>query len=358
MVTFLLIALLLGRCENCEKDAMGAIKTAVFELSAIGVQQELATTISDLLRLELTECERYAVIGKGTMTETLGEDLVAVGMSEAVMYSDSLGASLAVIGQITVLGRKTIISVSLINKWTKETLFTDKFTSGSLEDIEIVIKRLADALCEMKKAKTSVTVETVTEEEARPRRRRSSYHTGGVMLGYLFPTFGTYGREVEGDYWDDDLSLGNVIISMPGFSIQYLYEMPHHMAEMCGRMHWKSRSFSMAVEFGGYRFLSLEDVAPFVGGGVGMSWGRMPDYIETTFHDYGDYSYTNTEVHMKSFNGLSLTAGGGLALFRTYDFHFLLSLKYNIVLTDGCPNGFLFSFGVTYKGGGGSCIGI
>jgi hypothetical protein len=106
----------------------------------------------------------------------------------------------------------------------------------------------------------------------------------------------------------------------------------------------------MAVEFGGYRFLSLEDFSPFVGGGVGMCWGTMPKASDS------EYSWFTPET----FNGLSLTGGGGMALFRTYDFHFLVSLKYNIVLAEGAPNGFLFSFGLTYKksGGGGACMGI
>jgi TolB-like protein len=355
MVAVLLAALVFGVCESCEKDESGAIRTAVFELSAVGVEKELVTTVSDLLRIELTECKRYAVIDKGTMIETLGENLVAAGMSDAVTYSDSLGASLAVIGHMTQLGSKIIVSVSLINKWTKKTVFSDKFTSASVEDIDMVIKRLSDALCEMKKAKTSVTVETVTEEEAKPRRRRESYHTGGVTLGYLFPMFGSYGKTVEGEFLDED-SMGTVIVAMPGFNVLYLYETPYYMAEMDFRWHWKDHSFSMAVEFGGYRFLSLGDVAPFVGGGVGMCWGRIADSVSTTDYDY--YSYTR--VHSRDFNGLSVSPGGGVALFRTYDFHFLMSLKYNIVFDESFPNGFLFSFGITYKksGGGGCCIGI
>jgi hypothetical protein len=129
------------------------------------------------------------------------------------------------------------------------------------------------------------------------------------------------------------------------------------MAEMGFRRHWKGHySSSMALEFAGYRFLSLADFAPFVGVGVGMCWGSIADSVTITHYDY----YSISRVYTRTFNGLSFSPGGGIVLFRTYDFHFLVGLKYNIVLAEGVPNGFLFSFGITYKksGGGGCCIGI
>ncbi len=339
----LLWVLLFAECDGCSAKT----NVAVFEFEAIGIEKDLVTTISDLLRLELSECDKYKVIDKGTMIDTLGEDLVVSSMDKAVEYSDSLGASLVVIGHMSKLGNKIIISVSLINKWEKERIYTDKLTSSSVEDLETVVKRLAASLCEMKKAKESVTVETVTEEEAMPRRRRESYHTAGFMLGYLFPMGGSYGKKVESELWDD-VRLGGNIKAMPGGSFLYFYETPYYMAEVAWRFHARSNASLFGVGFSGYRFLSLEDISPYIGGGLGMSRGRRVMSIDTT-----DYYY---DIPGENFDGLTLDVGGGIVAFRTYDFHFLANLKYHIVFAEGTPNGFILSFGISYKKkGGGGC---
>ncbi len=340
----LLWMLLFSNCDGCSSKT----NVAVFEFDAIGIEKDLVTTISDLLRIELSECNKYKVIDKGTMIDTLGEDLIVSGMDKTVKYSDSLGASLAVIGHMSKLGNKIIISVSLINKWEKEKIYTDKLTSLSLEDLEMVIKRLAGSLCEMKKAKESVTVETVTEEEAMPHRRRKSYHTVGILLGYMFPVGGSYGKKVDGNRYESQLS--GDIEQMSGAMGIYIYESSKYMAQMSYKGYSKSKSSLANVTFSGYKFLSLEDVSPYVGGGLGMAWVRKFTSIDSTYDSY--YSYIDTP----RFDGLSLEFGGGIMLFRTYDFHFMVDMKYHIVFTEGTPNGFIFSFGVSYnKKDGGGC---
>ncbi|MCK4306941.1 hypothetical protein KAW50_01795 [candidate division WOR-3 bacterium] len=347
----LLWVLLFTECDGCSSKT----NVAVFEFEAVGIEKDLVTTISDLLRLELSECDKYKVIDKGTMIDTLGEDLVVSSMDKAVEYSDSLGASLVVIGHMSKLGNKIIISVSLINKWEKERIYTDKLTSSSVEDLEIVVKRLATSLCEMKKAKESVTVETVTEEEATPRRRRESYHTVGLLVGYLFPMGGSYGKKTEGN-WYEDTRLSGDVRRMPGGSGVYIYENPNYMAQVVYRLHGRSQSSLANVAFSGYRFLSLEDISPYVGGGLGMGWGTITTSVDSTYSEYSETWHYH--INPESFDGLSLELGGGVMLFRTYDFHFLADLKYHIVFGGGIPNGFILSFGISYKkksGGGCGC---
>ncbi|MBI4722913.1 MAG: hypothetical protein HY769_07985 [Candidatus Stahlbacteria bacterium] len=361
---YILLSLIFAECDKCPP---GIIKVAVFEFSSIGTKKELSTTISDLLRIELTNCTKYEVMDKSKMISIMGEDLVVTDMGQAIGYSESLSVSYAVIGNINKLGNKVIISVSVINRWTKSRVFSDKLTSANVDDIETVIKRLATTVCEFKKSGKHVTVETVTAEEARPKLRRTSYGTAGLLLGYIFPFVGSFGKEVEGDegyyyYTNNELSLKGNVTQMPGGGISYLYETPSYMMEASYRLHQRTQNFYTGIEFAGYKFLSLEDFSPFVGGGLGMGWGSKIVGIDTNYHswerwDYeGDSSYTvydtSYSYNKKGYDGLSISLGGGVVFFRTYDFHFFVSGNYIFLLAPGTPNGLMITFGLTYKMGG------
>jgi TolB-like protein len=366
-MSYFLAFLLLPFEETCP-PVRKKPKLAVFELQQIGVEKELVTIVSDLLRIELSECPNYRVISKEVMILVLGDTLTVKDMDDVKTKSDSLKAKLAVTGHITQLGTKIIVSVSLISVRDKVAIFNDKLTSSNIEDLELVIKRLADALCTMEKAKTRVTVETITEEEAKPKRRRASYHTAGLLLGYMFPLGGSYGKDIERRryyYWNTDyerflLKKPGNIASMPGWNITYFYEMPYYIAEMCGRMYRKKSAFFINIIFSGYKFLSLQDFAPFVGGGIGMGWGNKVTSVDSSYEvsynqDTTWYYYSGKE---EGFNGLVVEIGGGLVVFRTYDFHFILSLKYHIMFAEGTPNGFIINFGVSYKKGKEGCCGL
>lgn len=354
----LLALLIFGDCNHCPP---GKIKVAVFEMTGAGVDKELLTTVSDLLRLELAECIEYKVVEKECMTDTTGKMLTATTMEQAVEQSESLKVSYAVIGNITKLGNKLIISVSLVDRWSKQKVFTDKITSSNIEDLETVVKRLASGLCKREKASDRVTVETITEAEAKPKLRRESFHTVGLLLGYMFPMGGSYGKKIEGDiYGNGSPKIEGDVTEMPGGSIAYLYETPYYMGEVAYGFYKRSYSSLWGINFSGYKFLSLNDVSPFVGGGIGMGWGWNKVVVDTNYWVSGVSDtnwYYNTEP--KGFDGLSLSLGGGIVAFRTYDFHFIVSIKYNIILASGgTPNGIILGFGVTYKQSqkGGCCI--
>jgi hypothetical protein len=128
------------------------------------------------------------------------------------------------------------------------------------------------------------------------------------------------------------------------------------------RLHNRTDNIYTGVEFAGYKFLSLEDVSPFGGGGIGMGWGSRVVGIDTNYYswerwDYdGDSAYTvydtSYSYDRKGYDGLLISIGCGVTLFRTYDFHFFISGKYLFLLCSDYPNGFMVTFGLTYKMGG------
>jgi TolB-like protein len=304
----ILCCLLLFRSEETCPPIREKPKLAVFEFQGIGVEKKnLTTIVSDLLRDELSKCPNYRVISKEVMIVVLGDTLTVKDIDDVKTKSDTLKAKLAVIGRITQLGTKTILSVSLINVRNKVTIFTDKLTSSNIDDLEIVIPRLAKALCKMEKAKSNVTVETVTEEEAKPKRRRSSYFTGGMLLGYFFPL-------------GDEKKMY--------FNSVYLYEMPYYMVEATLDF-FSLFPLPRYVTFCIYRFLNLEDFSPFIGGGVG-----------TEEYETEEYKYAHHFL---------IKGGIGFVAFRTFDFHFILNVRYKFIFTEELKHGIMLNFGLTWR---------
>jgi TolB-like protein len=355
------VAFLLLPFEECppirEKPRL-----VVFEFQGIGVEKELNAIVSDLFRVELTECPRYRVIHKEVMQAVLGDTLGVRNMDEIKEKSALLKAKFAVTGRITQLGTKIILSVSLIDARNKVAIFTDKLTSSTVEDLEIVIKRLSDALCTMEKAKTKVTVETITQEEAKPKLRRQSYHTVGIFMGTLMPIARSYGRKVEGEdyyYWDWErrrVRLGNYISQMLGYGFSYLYETSYYMAEVTAKVYTESESAFLGFIFSGYKFLSLEDFSPFWGGGLGMGRGTRVTGVDSTWREYD--STWRYEPKREDFDGLIVEIGGGFMFFRTYDFHFILNLKLNIMFAEEIISGVTINFGISYKSKERGCCGL
>ncbi|MDD5529304.1 MAG: hypothetical protein PHX21_04665 [bacterium] len=359
MLILLSLLLFMGNCPKCPP---GKIKLAVFEISGSGIEKEFLTTISDLLRIDLEDCGEYIIMSKEDMMEALNGNLSSTGGTEEISkICEKMKVSYAVTGNVVKLGNKLIISVALIDRWEKIRIFEDRLTASSMEDLETTIKRLAEALCKQSKAKENVTVDNITEAEAKPKLRRTSFSTGGVMVGYTFPTVaGSFGKKVEQTYDYDTYNsiyrvTGNVG-PIPSVGLAYIYETSRYMGEVFGTQNFKDGTEFLSLGFSWYRFTSLEDVAPFIGGGLGMVWGSKVTGVDSTEHyDSWDttYYYRYTE-NRESFDGMLLSVGGGVEFFRTYDFHFLLNVSYNIIFAAGTPNGLSIRFGLIYKKSGDS----
>ncbi|MFA5031870.1 MAG: hypothetical protein WC614_02520 [bacterium] len=372
MIILLSLLLFLGNCPKCPE---GKIKLAVFEINGAGIEKEFLTTISDLLRIDLEDCEEYIIMSKEDMMGALNGNLSVIGGTEEVSkVCEKIKVSYAVTGNVVKLGNKLIISVALIDRWEKIRIFEDRLTASNMEDLETTIKRLAEALCKQSKAKENVTVDNITEAEAKPKLRRQSFSTGGVMVGYMFPMGKSLGKEV--DYGYDGYGYEGYtsrvkgdIGSFPLFGLAYLYETSYYMGELFASVGSKGSTFMGIVDFSCYRFMSLGDVSPFIGGGLGMAWGdkvtevivikdsslHYSYYPDSTYYSYYTYEKKVTD----RIDGMMASVGGGVEFFRTYDFHFIVSAGYNIIFSSGTPNGLVIRFGLIYrKSGESNCCGF
>ncbi len=293
-------------------------KVVVFELEPIGIADHVARTATKILRSELGEIGKYEVIES---------DLQVKSVEEADSIGRELGGDLAVIGSISRLRRKILAEVKLIRVGRARVIFEDDLTGETEDDLDIVMRRLADALSKREKAERLVTTETVTGVEAKERRRRTSYYTIGIKLGSGFPLFGTYNGE------------GSL---MRGLMVGW-YETPHLIGEISAGILFpmgnlmegfeeESGVLELPIDLSILYLPGLGDITTYLGGGLGIHFISTPEEAAT---------------------GLGLNTGGGIIFFRTYDFHFFVDLRYNAVFArigDKFPQQSIdFTFGFTRK---------
>ncbi|MCK4576326.1 hypothetical protein KAU34_07955 [candidate division WOR-3 bacterium] len=317
-----------------------AEKIAVLDFKTIGVDPSLAEATTALLRTDLASYKNLTVIEKSVMEGIPGVKLECENKKCAADIGSRINADKVVYGTISKLGEKYIISAFVVKVSSKSIVFQDRITATSAEDLDITSKRLAKSIATGKKVAKTAEIGAITEEETKEPRRRTSFYTGGIKFGWGLPLGG------------DSYGGVNSLISYDAIG---WYETPNFMVEL---MFGISRSsgytfFDTTVsasefypEISIFYLLSKGDFCPFVGGGMGMRFLT----IEKDFFD------------METATALGINLGGGIILFRTYDFRIVLDGRYSINFADlptyGGPHSLLkISFGVTYRSTGGGCGG-
>lgn len=307
----------------------------VFDFQDIGVNENAVIVTANLLRSHLEKSGKFQVIERAIMDQKLGEDVYCYDIVCASELGQQLNAGKAVIGSLGRLGDKVIAEVKVINVVRKEIEFIDNLSAATEADLEVVMKRLADAIILGRKASTTTTVTTVTEQETQEPRRRASFYASGLKVGYMFPVDNTFG-----------LAERLTVLDFAG-----LYEAPDFMVEALAALRWGDDASDRGFDFSVFYLLTRTDFSPYLGGGIGIHWLNAP------FKKAGDWPET---VHG---NGLNLTAGIGLLAFRTYDFHLRLDLRFSYTLEDFGdqfgPRAVTVSFGLVHRqASGGGCLGI
>ena len=298
--------------------ALSETKVAVFTFEAIGVDETTSRIAAELLRGELSSKDGfYAVVGEE----------VCKTPEEASRLGKQLTADKAVIGSLSGLGAKIVVRASLIDVETANVEFEDQIVSATIDDLDMVMKRLALGLTRKKKYQETAEVEAIIEKETEEPRRRRTFFSKGGTFGYLLPTGDSFGGSgsmttIEGLGW---------------------YETPDFTAEVVLGTAFSGEAGYLYWDVGLLRFLSRTDIAPYIGGSVGLHWISADNFNESN-------------------DGLGLSAVGGLVGFRTYDFRLIVKAKYSVVFAEigdqSTQRGFSITFGITHTSSGpGGCFG-
>jgi TolB-like protein len=322
--------------------AQPAPQVAVFSFSTIGVDEATAKTATAIFRTELANTNKFVVVDADIIKTKIGNDDPVDGVLAAVEKAKTIGVSKAVIGSLSKLGEQTLVEVKLIDVISGMVEFSDRMGSMTGTDFDIILSRLAMGVAEKKKSEATAEVGKVIKKESEEPGRRASFITGSTRIGLLMPI---------GGFGDDaGVPIGGVVTAN--------YETDKFMAEMAFPLYGLSGNAGLiAFEISAFKLMSVTDVCPYLGGGIGFG---------TASNSY--YSANIAPV---------INFGGGIIFLRTYDFRFIADMRYRISFSkikdsyynwwtgyyyeesiSNTQNSLSISFGLMYrrKSGSGCCL--
>jgi len=306
-------------------SAQAKTSAAVFEFDPIGIDRQTAAAATQIFRSELESIGKYAVLTKGDIEAGLRNaevyDFSTNDVFGAVSKSKIVGADKAIIGSLTQLGNKIVAEVQLIDVNSAEVEFADRFSSDTIDDLDVVLRRLARAVTSKNKVDSDINRFALTEAETGDSRHRKSYITSGMSFGFGFPL---------GD------SSYSGVDNLKALAWTIRYEASRFVVDNSIGINWgtakvtidtltdetESKGVFIIPWDIGLRYLLIpeSDISPYVGAGLG-------------FHFIFAAKVNDTPV-VDSDQAMALHFATGLYAFQSYDFRLSVDAKYTIVFSD------------------------
>ncbi|MCA9542989.1 MAG: hypothetical protein KC613_01330 [Myxococcales bacterium] len=304
--------------------ALAADAWTVLPPVARGVDADVAASFRDLLEGELaTRSGARFVAGEACRD-----------LSCARQTGQRVGAAVAVLPRLSVLGQKTVVVVTVVDSASGATLSNQRMSVDRVEDLEAVAQRMAEAITTGQSTDETAELGQITEQERTPAKRRKGLSGLSLRLGGASP-FGDsqaagFGILVDGGFWYE----ANDFAIEPRVGYRFSAD-------------GEEESWGMfAGDFGAFWILTRNDFAPFLGGGAGIRHVR---------EDRLNPISTGTVVRASS-NDLEEDSGWGpgvftrvgIMFFRTYAVRMAVDLEYDVTFVDLHDNGppQSFNFGV------------
>lgn len=299
-------------------------KAAVFEFEGIGVEQSTIEAATQIFRNELGATGKFTVLSKGDMESKLAAggvtDYACHDVACAAQNGFTMGVEEVVIGSLTRLGERITADVRLVNVVKKEAVFSDRFSSTSVDDLDMALRKLAEAVASRKKIQSELGRYAITEEETMEQRRKKSYITSGATFGFGFPLGDSYAgvSQLYTLAWVVRYEAGQFVLDN---SIGYTWGSSKPDTAEFGYQFDKVQVGILPWDMGlRYVFSRGSDFTPFVGGGIGLHFVASQNFEGNTYIDNG----TAMAIHL----------AGGVYGFQSYDFRFTLEGKYTLLFTD------------------------
>lgn len=318
---------------------LNAQKVGLLPFKSAGVYSSIATGVTDLLSGDL---ENYgmSVVSPAEMERVVGKELECYDKECAAEAGFKARLEKVIFGSITKLGEKYVIKASMVSVATRTITFSERVSAASAEDIEIAVSRLAKAIATGKRVEETAEIGKITEEEVyRGKRRKKAFLSTGLGFGMTFP-FGGYADAGNLQTWE-----GRTWYETPRAAgeLYYAYSFSSNFADPFDTTS-TARVFETTLGISLLYFFSPGDISPYAGGGLYYKSLMIDSPTEALGYEMG----------------IGFEGGGGIVVFRTYDFRLLLDVRYTIDLNDygvyeGPHHGLKASVNILYKGFGGCC---
>lgn len=283
--------------------------TLILPLRSIGVSDTTTTVVGELLRGEL-ESRGVVVLGTpapaaGTVTAPCDE------VDCAAAAATRRGAANVVYGSLSRLGDKIVVRVRVLRAGESAPWFVDQLSALEEEDLDAVVRRVADGIAAGQADSERATIETVTLAETLEPRRRATRGGLGLRAGFLFPVADSYGGAAR----------------LTSVRLAYKFETPTLLIDSTtlAGLAWGEGNVDWSIlDLFAARLLGLGDLAPYVGGGLGVHSVHIEQRrrVDAGYYTYDDVYAEQTETV------LSASLGAGLLALRTYDFVLVLDVRF------------------------------
>jgi hypothetical protein len=194
--------------------------------------------------------------------EKAGFEVVTIGGPHATMepdYNTAVTAGRQVSARYTVvihmarLGSSAKVKLTAYDTASGRVSYRDQLDAANPDDIDPVLARLVRGMATGQPASDTADIETVTQKEADPLRKRKATNVFGIRIGVVLPTT----RPEDGDE-----------PGLPGMGLYWMYDVRTFLAEVATDFHAKGGEGDFTVSIGAYYPFSRENTTAYAGGGL------------------------------------------------------------------------------------------
>jgi len=305
---FIMICSVLMEVDAQEPSA----RIAILPLQSNGVDSVYIQTAESILRTEIGKLSAMDIVSLKRTREAL-EGVPCAESDCALDVGTKLDASQVLGCKLSALGEKIVVQYFLVGVQSKRELLIDQITASNVEDLEVLMKRIAKSVVEREPIEKTAEVGRILAEESTEPLRRASRKNFGFSFGYLYPQRGydnsdrIFTADARFDYELQDVAVGMLFGIRKGFAMNL---------------------------YGSYLF-SRQDICPYVNGGFGFHW---------VSHD--NFYLNGIKQGTGRGDGFELTGSAGLRVMHTYNFQLLFNLEYIYTLNDYDDRAIVFTIGI------------
>lgn len=182
------------------------LRIVVMDLKADGVSDQMARTVSNMLRTEFINMNEFTVVERAQMDAILKEQGVqASGCTDqacAVQMGRLMSARKILVGEVSPMGKSLIITVRIVDveKGISEFAATQKAANEEVLDVAVgeIAGKLADRIKKTSKDEPRKAREAAREEE--PEAAHGEITAGGYYMRGIVPGWGQFysGHNIKG----------------------------------------------------------------------------------------------------------------------------------------------------------------
>ena len=312
-VCILFFAIHSGCPAQSGQQQASPLRIAIMPPHANGLDSVSVETAEMILRTEIGKLSTMDIISSKRTRDALA-GAVCIESECALDLGKKLNASQVLGCRFSALGEKVIAQYFLVDISSGRELLVDQATARNVEDLEMVMRRVASSVVNLTPVDKSAEVGKVLPTEATESLRRTSRNNFGLSFGYLYPQSG---------YDNSDRS----------FVVDGRFD--HELLDWAvGVTVGIRKGFAMNL-YGSY-LMSPKDLCPYVGGAFGFHWVSHIEYLYAA-------SYPATS-NSKS-DGFEVIGNVGIRVLHTYNFQMIFNLEYIYTINDYNDRALVFTIG-------------